>query len=50
MHIIHLSKDKKMAKVITRVTLPELQPKKHLHLELVTSIMSQQLSTKVAIA
>lgn len=49
MHTAHLSKDKKMAKVVARITLPEISPKKHLHLELITSIMSQQLSTKVAL-
>lgn len=38
-----------MAEVVARITLPEIQPRKHLHLELITSIMSQQLSTKVAL-
>lgn len=46
--IAHLSKDKKLAKVMAATTLPLLQPKKRLYLELVTAIMGQQLSTKVA--
>jgi DNA-3-methyladenine glycosylase II len=47
-HIIHLSKDKKLAKIIALQQKYELQKRNHVHLHLCSSIMSQQLSTKVA--
>lgn len=48
-HIAHLSKDKKLAKIIALQKPVRLQKKKHVHLALVGSITSQQLSTKVAV-
>jgi len=47
-HIIHLSKDKKLAKIIASQQKYELQKRNQVHLHLCSSIMSQQLSTKVA--
>lgn len=47
-HIIHLSKDKKLSKIIALQQKYELQKRNHVHLHLCSSIMSQQLSTKVA--
>ena len=47
-HIIHLSKDKKLKKLIEAVTPYEMQKRKNICLRLCASIMSQQLSTKVA--
>lgn len=44
----HLSKDKKLKKLIDRVELVELKPQKNIFLKLISSIMSQQLSVKVA--
>ena len=44
----HLSKDKKLKKLVDTVALSTLQPKKYIFLEMVSSIISQQLSTKVA--
>jgi DNA-3-methyladenine glycosylase II len=47
-HIVHLSKDKKLKKLLEIVTPYELQKRKNVCLRLCASIMSQQLSTKVA--
>lgn len=44
----HLSKDKKLKKLVDTFELSEIKPKKYLFIELVSSIVSQQLSTKVA--
>jgi DNA-3-methyladenine glycosylase II len=46
-YLLHLQKDKKLAKIISE-PLPELQLHKNIPLRLMASIMSQQLSTKVA--
>lgn len=47
-HIAHLSKDKKLAKVIASQQPVTLRKRKPVYLNLIGSIMSQQLSTKVA--
>ncbi len=47
-HLIHLSKDKKLYKVIQLQQPYVLQQRKQVWLHLCASIMSQQLSTKVA--
>lgn len=47
-HIAHLSKDKKLQKILPVATKFRLVKKKNIHFHLCTSIMSQQLSTKVA--
>lgn len=47
-HLTHLSKDKKLHKVITLQQPCVLQKQKNVYLHLCYSIMSQQLSTKVA--
>ena len=47
-HVEHLSKDKKMKKLIEVVEPYELTKRKKIYLRLCSSIMSQQLSTKVA--
>lgn len=47
-HLDHLSKDKKMKKLIEVVEPYKLTKKKNICLRLCASIMSQQLSTKVA--
>ena len=47
-HIIHLSKDKKLKKIIELQKPCLLSTHKNVHLHLCYSIMSQQLSTKVA--
>jgi DNA-3-methyladenine glycosylase II len=47
-HIAHLSKDKKLKKIIEVQESPVLVKRKNVHLHLCNSIMSQQLSTKVA--
>jgi len=47
-HIIHLSKDKKIKKIIDLQEPYVLNKQKNIHLHLCYSIMSQQLSTKVA--
>lgn len=44
----HLSKDKKLAKLIVGKEPFQLEPRKNIPLRLCASIMSQQLSTKVA--
>jgi DNA-3-methyladenine glycosylase II len=46
-YLLHLQKDKKLAKIINE-PLPELQLHQNIPLRLMASIMSQQLSTKVA--
>lgn len=47
-HIIHLSKDKKLKKIIELQEPYILVKRKNVYLHLCTSIMSQQLSTRVA--
>jgi len=47
-HIVHLSKDKKLQRILPQETPFTLTRKKNIHLHLCNSIMSQQLSTKVA--
>lgn len=47
-HVAHLSRDKKLAKVIALQERFTLAKRKQVHLQLCASIMSQQLSTKVA--
>jgi DNA-3-methyladenine glycosylase II len=47
-HIAHLSKDKKLKKIIALQEPYQLKKKKEVHLHLCASIMSQQLNTKVA--
>jgi DNA-3-methyladenine glycosylase II len=47
-HIQHLSKDKLLAKIIDKKNPLRLSTKKNIYLSLCFSIMSQQLSTKVA--
>src|SRR5690348_10775173 len=46
-YVAHLKKDKKLAKIIIE-PVGELQTHKNIALTLIESIMSQQLSTKVA--
>jgi len=46
-YVAHLAKDKKLAAII-REPLEPLHPRHHIPLRLMASIMSQQLSTKVA--
>ncbi len=47
-HIAHLSKDKKLHKIILPQQKYVLQKRKQVHLHICASIISQQLSTKVA--
>lgn len=47
-HIVHLSKDKKLQKILPVETPHILIKRKQIYLHLCNSIMSQQLSTKVA--
>src|SRR6266480_1461195 len=47
-YIQHLSKDKKLKRLIEQHGVFKLEKKKNLYLYLCYSIMSQQLSTKVA--
>jgi DNA-3-methyladenine glycosylase II len=47
-HIAHLNKDKKLKKIMAVQEPYVLIKRKNVHLHLCTSIMSQQLSTKVA--
>ncbi len=47
-HLIHLRKDKKLQKIIELQQPFTLQKRKDVYLHLCSSIMSQQLSTKVA--
>ncbi len=44
----HLAKDKKLKKLVDKIELVELKPRKYIFIEMVSSIISQQLSTKVA--
>lgn len=44
----HLSKDKKLKKLVDNIELPAIKKKKNVFIALVSSIASQQLSTKVA--
>lgn len=46
-YLLHLQKDKKLAKIL-KEPLPLLQMRQNIPLRLMASIMSQQLSTKVA--
>jgi DNA-3-methyladenine glycosylase II len=46
-YLLHLQKDKKLAKILT-TPLPLLQMRQNVPLRLMASIVSQQLSTKVA--
>ncbi|HTS44780.1 MAG TPA: hypothetical protein VMH01_10315 [Puia sp.] len=47
-YFIHLSKDKKLKKIIDQKQLKKLVRRKKIYIHLCGSIMSQQLSTKVA--
>ncbi len=47
-HISHLSKDRKLGAIITGQDKVLLEKRNHVHLHICASIMSQQLSTKVA--
>lgn len=47
-HAVHLSKDKKLAKLLAKQEIIELEKRKNICLQLCLSIMSQQLSTSVA--
>jgi DNA-3-methyladenine glycosylase II len=47
-YIVHLSKDKKLARILFRQNSMVLTKRKNVYIHLVGSIMSQQLSTKVA--
>lgn len=47
-HRLHLEKDKKLKRVLQQQEPVELRRRKHIYLYLCASIMSQQLSTKVA--
>ncbi|HMH31861.1 MAG TPA: hypothetical protein VK543_02465 [Puia sp.] len=47
-YLSHLSRDKKLKKIIASQLAVKLQRKKNIHIHLCGSIMSQQLSTKVA--
>jgi len=47
-HILHLSKDKKLKRIITTQEPFVLGKRKNIHLDICGSIISQQLSTKVA--
>jgi DNA-3-methyladenine glycosylase II len=47
-HILHLSKDKKMMALVNTVEPYQLKKRKNIALRLCASIMSQQLSTRVA--
>ncbi len=46
--INHLSKDKKLAEIIPLITLPEIDTHNDIYLDVLDSIVSQQLSVKVA--
>jgi DNA-3-methyladenine glycosylase II len=47
-HNLHLAKDKKLKKLLDNLPEVELKKRKHIYLQLCNSIMSQQLSIKVA--
>ena len=48
MHRVHLSKDKKLQKIIALQEPHVLEKRDNVHLQICSSIISQQLSTKVA--
>lgn len=48
MHLVHLSNDKKFSKILSSVEPVELEQRKNVYLHLCSSIISQQLSTRVA--
>lgn len=48
-HISHLSKDKKLKKLIDSLPATELKKRDKIYLRLCSSILSQQLSTRVAV-
>lgn len=47
-HRIHLAKDKKLKPLVETVPMPKIKSRKNVYIELTTSIISQQLNTKVA--
>src|SRR5690348_10619859 len=47
-YMLHLQKDKKLAAIIYKPLHERIQPHKNIMLQLIGSIMSQQLNTKVA--
>jgi DNA-3-methyladenine glycosylase II len=47
-HVVHLNKDKRLAAIIATQQKYELQKRNQVHLHICSSIISQQLSTKVA--
>ncbi|MEO6583579.1 MAG: DNA-3-methyladenine glycosylase 2 family protein [Ferruginibacter sp.] len=47
-HFIHLAKDKKIYPALSKQQPLELTKRKQVHLQIISSIISQQLSTKVA--
>jgi DNA-3-methyladenine glycosylase II len=47
-HILHLTKDKKLQALLGQQQPFELTKRKHVYLHIISSIISQQLSTKVA--
>jgi DNA-3-methyladenine glycosylase II len=47
-HIVHLSKDRRLKKVIETIKPYKLTKRKNVSVRLIASIMSQQLSTRVA--
>jgi DNA-3-methyladenine glycosylase II len=47
-YMLHLSKDKKFARILIGQDIAALSKRRHIHLHLCNSILGQQLSTKVA--
>jgi len=47
-HVVHLSKDRRLKKLIEASKPYKLTKRRNVYLQLCASIMSQQLSTKVA--
>jgi DNA-3-methyladenine glycosylase II len=47
-YLVHLSKDRKLKKLLDAQTPFSISKRKDIHFYLIASIMSQQLSTKVA--
>lgn len=47
-HRIHLAKDKKLKPLVDTVPMGKIRPRKNAYIDLTTSIISQQLNTKVA--
>jgi DNA-3-methyladenine glycosylase II len=47
-HILHLQKDKKLRRIMANQDKHVIEKRNHLHLRLCASIISQQLSTRVA--